>query len=339
MPLGFWGEGVATGLALPEGVTLDSVAPTLAAIAGVKRPHPEVRSGEAIDRVASGDPPRLLVLLVWKDISSADLRRSEDAWLELQAASRRGAFTDGAVAGSQPLDPAALLTTIGTGGLPHQHGIIGSALRSDSGAIVPAWGPRAPLSVIAALGDDLDESSKQDARVGLVGTRRFDRGLIGGNWYVEQDTDDVRLLRRGPAAQAQVARSLLEGGYGDDDVTDLLAVALEGEDVAALDEATAAIARAAESAAGGSVAFALTGIGSDAPRDPVPAADLATAVERAVGAEVIEAEAVGGFFLDQDALVKAEVSQDDVVKAVRDSDYLRGGDVFTSTAIELGRYC
>ena len=54
-------RGVEAGT-LPPGVTLDDVAPTLAAAAGFRRPFPRVRSGAAVDaRADPGPDARLLV--------------------------------------------------------------------------------------------------------------------------------------------------------------------------------------------------------------------------------------------------------------------------------------
>ncbi|MGH2696919.1 MAG: hypothetical protein ACRDIW_08000, partial [Actinomycetota bacterium] len=74
--------------------------------------------------------------------------------------------------------------------------------------------------------DDLDELRDQAPRIGLVGTAEWDRGLIGGTWYLENDRDDVILEPR-PARQVDAAAELVATGYGRDDVPDLLAVAME----------------------------------------------------------------------------------------------------------------
>jgi hypothetical protein len=340
--MAFWGTNVAPNVSLPGRPTLDSVAPTLAEVAGLRRPHPEVRSGKRQAGVAvTGNRVKLIAVIVWKEISTAELRGSPERWPELKSAFDSGASTLQASAGSLPLDPGALLATIGTGGLPRQHGITGATVRNDRGQVVQAWGKGAPVSVIAALGDDVDESSDQDARVGVVGTHSYDRGLIGRNWYVQTDRDDVRIMDpdKRPDEQVRSAEQLLGSGYGDDDVTDLLAVAFQGEDLDALDRATARLIRAAEDASGGSVAFAFAGTGSGAPDDSVPAAKLTRALKGKLGTDVVAASSVGGLFLDQEVLLQEEMSENAVVKALRSLPELRGGDVFSATAIQLARYC
>lgn len=342
LPLAFWGKNVVRHGSSPSRATLDSVAPTLAEIAGVRRPHPEVRSGKAIAGVAGTDERvKLLVVIVWKDISTTELRTAPERWPRSKTAFDSGIWTVRAASGSLPLDPGALLATIGSGGTPRQHGITGAIVRNEDGDAVQAWSRRAPVSVIAALGDDLDESSDQDARVGVVGTRTHDRGLIGGNWYVQADRDDVRIMDPDARAHALVraAERLLASGYGDDDVTDLLAVAFQGGDLDALDRATGRLIRAAENASGGSVAFAFAGTGSGAPDDAVSASQIARALEGELNANAIIASSVGGFFLDQRILLEEEMSEDTVVKTLRSLPASRGGDVFSATAIQLARYC
>ena len=96
-----------------------------------------------------------------------DLRDEVTPWLN-RTSSRAGSTTEPrsdepgiaaglATAGSLPLDPTAVETTIGTGGLPSQHGITGTWVRNAQGRLVRAFGPGAPTPVIAALGDDLDQ--------------------------------------------------------------------------------------------------------------------------------------------------------------------------------------
>jgi hypothetical protein len=341
VPLVFWGTGVDGEGAIESGVTLDGAAPTLAELIRLNRPHPDVRSGRAIESVIAGSDARLAVVVVWKGVGSRDLEDQPGSWPVLRRLLREGAGTLDARVGSLPLDPAAVLTTIGTGGLPQDHGITGSTVRNDRGRAVLAWGPSAPFSVIATLGDDLDERFDQAPRIGLVGTAVSDGGLIGGNWYIENDRDDVIVdLRPGP--QSEAAERLLATGYGRDDVPDLLAVAMEGP-LASLDRALGRLVAAADRASGGEAAVVVTGTGSV---DTGPGAVQAREVERLIESElgvVVEATAVGGLFLDQEATARLDVSDDRVVAAARDLEAPGGGrlfaDVFPQIAVTFARYC
>ena len=343
VPLVFGGGAIRGGAEIPDDTALDAVAPTLAAALGVRRLHPEVRSGTEIPGVASGPRARLGLIVVWRGVSSALLERNPDRWPVLRDLLRDGAGTLRAQVGSLPLDPAAVLTTVGTGGLPRQHGITGAVVRSDSGDILEAWAPGAPPSVIAALGDDMDERSGQAARVGLVGGDRSERGLIGGNWYLSNDRDDVRTTERSTAAErAAATRRLLASGYGVDRTPDLLAVVLD-DAVPAMDRATGEIVAAARRGSGGAFAVAVTATGA-ADRDAVSAEDLLAEVEARtpLPTDGVVAMTPGGLFLDPAALAEADLPEDRIAAALEAAaDGGRGliADAFPGFAVSLARYC
>lgn len=337
VPLVFAGPGV-TG-EVPAGATLDRLAPTIARAIGLARPHPEVRSGKAIDEVRVEARPRLALLVAWKGIGSGDLERRPGAWPMLRSLLDQGAGSLDADAASQPLDPTAVLTTIGTGGLPAEHGITGSVVRNDAGAAVAAWSEPAPFSVIAALGDDLDEMNRQEPRVGVVASDPLDRGVIGRDWYVEHDTDD-EIVVGSPADGADTALELLASGFGADEVPDLLAVVLEGS-IRAMDRATRAIVEVV--LAEETTLLVVTSTGSmGASPDPVPADQIARQAEREAG-PAVEAVATGGFFLDQDAIGEGRTSEDRVMREVRRAEGPGGerifADVFPGTAVEFAEFC
>src|SRR5207342_3885047 len=59
VPMVFAGAGVTDGGSVPDGTTLDRVAPTVSDVLGFERAFPEVRSGTSITGVADGERPRL----------------------------------------------------------------------------------------------------------------------------------------------------------------------------------------------------------------------------------------------------------------------------------------
>jgi hypothetical protein len=343
VPLVFAGDAVRRGAEVRDGTTLDSVAPTLAAALGLRRPHPEVRSGTEIPGLVSGKRARLGLIVVWRGISSAVLERHPDRWPALRGLLGDGPGTLRSEVGSLPLDPPAVLTTIGTGGLPRQHGITGTLVRDDEGAVVEAWAEGAPFSVIAALGDDLDERSGQAARIGLVGGDPSERGLIGRNWYLRHDRDDVRIEAGSTAAErAAAARRLLASRFGTDRSPDLLAVVLD-DTVGAMDRATAELVAAVRAAADGTFVAAVTATGG-AGRDGIPAEELITTVRdrTEVPADGIVAATPGGLFLDPEALAEVDVP-DDRIAAALEGVTVDGRrpivDAFPGFAVSLARYC
>jgi hypothetical protein len=345
VPIVFWGAGVAGGGALPENVTLDAIAPTVSDVLGFERPFPEVRSGRAIDGVAerASPPPRLVLLIAWKTTGTPDLEEQQDAWPFLASMIDDAIGTLDARTGSLPMDPAATLTTIGTGGLPSQHGITGSYLRNDEGQLTRAFDdPNAPVQVIATLADDLEEADPSTL-VGVVATDRRDAGIVGGGWYEGQDPVDVVI---GDADALPVGIDVyLRTGYGGDDVPDVLGVVLSGG-VERLDRLTRRIVRAAERATDGAVLVVVAGTGTtERTRTALPDTSIVEAVEEAVPSprSVVAAAVAGGLFLDQQVLTQAELSGQVAVDAMLGVTTQDGGamiaDAFQGFAVSFARYC
>ena len=339
VPLVFSGAGVdpAANISSPS---LDDVAPTEASILGLTRAHPEVRSGQAIAGIATGERPTLLLEVVLKGVGSADVNNSK-AWRTLRRLISSGAGTLSATTGSLPIDPAAVEATVGTGGLPFQHGITGTAVRNDRGQVEAAWSRGAPLSVIATLADDLDKHYGQDARIGLVSDSLSDRGLIGGNWYLNNDRDDIRIASEVDVVEE--ARKLLSSGYGDDDVPDLLAVALQGDD-RSIDARLDGLLKAARSRQ--HVAIVVVGTGTSRASDGVT---TAAAVEKRIDRSLHQRQPVvlsagpSGIFLDQRVIAKYHIKQDVILKALTAMKAPGEGklfdQVFPAIAVEFARYC
>lgn len=341
VPLVFVGKGVASRPRLPEQVTLDRIAPTAAALIGLDRPHPEVRSGTPIESVIE-EPgqARLLLEVVWVGIGSQDLTAARGDWPALRSLLRDGAGTLRARAGSLPLDPAAVLTTIGTGGLPRQHGITGTLVRNEQGRLVYAWGRGTPFSVIAALGDDLDELRDQEPRIGIVAADRSHLGAIGGNWYLDTDQDDIVIGSGRASAQSQVATDLLRSGYGHDETPDLLVVTMR-DSIEAMDRALQELV----DAAGDEAVVVVTSTGSMATQNGIRSATLRRDLEARIGSgdPVVEAMGLGGVFVNQETLAARDLSEDSLISALRETRTGGGrplfADVFSSIAVSLARYC
>jgi hypothetical protein len=349
VPIVFAGAGVDPGATIPRGTGLDRIAPTLSEIVGLRRPHPEVRSGVAVPGVvapgvAAGDRPRLVLEIAWKGVGTADLRSGRHDWPFLASLLRSGTGTLDGATGSLPLDPAATLTTIGTGGLPSQHGITGTLVRNDSGEVVTAWEPGSPLSVIATMPDDLDQQTDQASKIGLVAPDLSDRGIIGGTWYLGHDRDTVAVAS-GPSAVTAASR-LLATGLGRDGVPDVLAVVLDGS-IRSMDRRTERIAAAARAAAEGSVVVALAGTGSAAAGSDtaVAASHVTAAIEAAVPgtARVVAGAVPGGLFLNQDTLASLGITGQVVVQALLQAEAPDGSklfvDAFQGFAVSFARYC
>lgn len=332
VPIGFFGTGVDPGATIPAGTGVDDVAPTIAEIVGFDRPHPDVRSGTAIEGVAAGSSPRLVVQIVWVGRGSGDLGRTQTAQnlVDEAAATLEGDTT------SLPVDPVAVLTTIGTGGRPSQHGLTGKRVRDDSGTLRTAWSEKSPVSVIATLGDDLDEKLDQRPEIGIVAARRSYLGAIGGNWYIDVDRD--RIVKTEPGREARDAARLLDRPFGADDVPDLAVIVVESGPEG-LDDVFRTVLRRASAISDDSAAYVFTATGpagGDEVFDPegLPGDDVDALVEAVVP---------GGLFVDQDELARRQVSEDVVLRSLAE---MRDGsgdavfaDAFPAIAVAFGRYC
>lgn len=351
VPVVLSGAGIASGTTPPAGVGLDDVAPTISDALGFDRPHPSVRSGEAIPgATTSGFPPRLVVLVAWKGVGSDDLTSAPDDWPRLRALMNEGTGTLQGETNALSADPAAALTTLGTGGNPSQHGITGTLLRNETGELVTAWGRRSPGHVIATLAEHLDHELDEKPVIALVGTREEDRGLIGGDWYGfdKESSDLVSMLPASstPRDLALEARQVLRSApFARDDVPDLLAVSQEGP-VAELDRELGRIVDAVREAAGGDVLVAVAGTGSGGGRAGGRSAlRLMTQIEEAVPGprRMIEAVGPGEIFLDQDALATAGMSDEVVLDALFQMRGRSGqplfADAFPSVTVTFGRFC
>ena len=344
-PLWFLGRGIREGQ-LPHDVELDQVAPTLEPLLGLHRPYADVRSGTAIAGVAEdGMTTPLVVLIAWKGIGELDrklaLRRlmhradvletppKPDGGGKLIGVAQAHRYLRGvgtaagsASAGSLPLDPTAVEATIGTGGLPAEHGITGTKLRGEAGTVDRSFRSASSGSVIATLGDDLDETTGGRALIGLIG-ETSDLGLTGDNWY-----HDGRIVDRMVAPATPVGSQIdpfIGGGWGADDTPDILGVALsgdEGED----ERATATIERTVLQAVP-SATIVVAGTGSlhapNAVRAPSPPG-TATA-------------AAGGLFVEHDA--PAQQLVDGLEASTAPDGAPLFADAFVSYAVRFGSYC
>jgi hypothetical protein len=232
-----------------------------------------------------------------------------------------------ATSGSLPLDPTAVEATIGTGGLPSQHGITGTKIRDNvSGRVVTAFGPGAPQPIIATLGDDLDKATGGRTRIGLVASAPGDMALTGDHWYGGAPIVD-RIAHVSGDDRVNIAPFLADG-WGADSVPDLLAVGLSGSFPA--DERTMAAIEARVLRAVPDATLVVAGTGSLKVKHAVHAT-------APTGTDTL---AAGGAFVERGP---SALPAQNVVDAMHAGTAPDGSpmfaDAFASYAVQFGRYC
>ncbi|MGZ8614088.1 MAG: hypothetical protein ACXWX4_05335, partial [Actinomycetota bacterium] len=283
------------------------------------------------------------VLIAWTGIGTPDRGSGPGAGRFLRGAPREGAGTLEAETGSLPVDPAATLTTIGTGGLPSSHGITGTFLREDDGDVQRAWSTSESGSVIATFADDLDRGTSERALIAGVLSAPADRGLIGNGWYLDAgDRDTVIQIGQEPRHAAVVSREIVTSeGVGRDDVTDVLGVVLDGS-LAEVDRGTADVVTTIRELVP-EATFVVAGTGSLRSGAGDDAAELATNVDASLGVPVVEGTAADGFFLDRGVMVEGSLTAQQVADELRRERSRRGDalfdDVYPSFAVAFSRYC
>ncbi len=191
VPIVFAGAGVTTGANVPDGTTLDGVAPTVSEALGFERTHPEVRSGTAVAgrrrrrAAASGSAGGLEGRRL---IRARDRVRTTGRSSPRCSTTARGRSTVRPVRcrstrrrRSRRSGPAVCRRS--TGSPARSSGTVraGSCRRTR---------PMLPVQIIATLADDLDHANPSTL-VGLVAPDERDRGIVGGGWYPGEDPVDA----------------------------------------------------------------------------------------------------------------------------------------------------
>ena len=73
VPLVFSGAGIRPDAPIPDGATLDRVAPTLIDLLGIEWNNPAVHPGAPLPVTSSGDVPKLVLVLALEGVGSEDL--------------------------------------------------------------------------------------------------------------------------------------------------------------------------------------------------------------------------------------------------------------------------
>jgi len=224
VPLVIYGPGVVGRRGTVERpTTLADLAAMTADLIGHRtfsapdgRPDPELPG--------SGEPPRVVVTLVWDGAGWNTLEAHPGRWPTLKRLSEAGVSYTKATIGSTPSNTPPIHTTIGTGAFPRTHGIPHVKMRTASGAYVdPFEGDDASEVKVNTLGDDYDRARDELPHIGVVATVNWHLGMIGHGAELTGADRDIAVLLNDQGLT-----------YGNNDFYDIPPVA----DPVALDEAT-----------------------------------------------------------------------------------------------------
>lgn len=194
VPLFFYGPGHVAEAGKVEGpVTVADIAPTFARFLGSDF---DTTDGGPLEEalMPGGDPPKLIVLVVWDGGGRNVLAEYPAAWREVRRLIPDGAWYDDATVGSSPSVTPATHATMGTGVFPRTHGALDLRIREGDRLVGPILnGPQYLLA--PTLADEWDRDQGNLPVVGFVATEPA-LGMIGHGSYAEGGDKDLALGQR-----------------------------------------------------------------------------------------------------------------------------------------------
>jgi arylsulfatase A-like enzyme len=198
VPLVFYGPGLLTTVAKADpAVTLADVAPTLAKLIGADFRAHDGRLLSGVSLAPGAQPPRLIVTVVWDGGGWNTLNQWRDAWPNLARMMRDGISFTRATVGSSPSVTPSIHTTLGAGEWPSRHGVTGIWIRDEAGRRVDSFlrGESSRFIEVPTLAERWDESTDNEARIGMVAYEPWHLGMIGmGAERAGGDHDDAAWL-------------------------------------------------------------------------------------------------------------------------------------------------
>ncbi len=192
VPMFLYGPGHVPAVGrVTRPVRMTDLAPTYARYLGFRFP---ARDGQPLEEaIAPGTgPPKLILTVVWDGAGRNVLDEHPDAWPTLGRLIDEGAWYENATVGSSPSVTPTVHTTIGTGALPRNHGLID--LRFLVGdRLVGTRGVSSRYLRIPTLADRYDRARDNRAEIGIVASGGT-LGMIGKGALFEGGDRDVAIL-------------------------------------------------------------------------------------------------------------------------------------------------
>jgi hypothetical protein len=178
VPIFLYGPGHVPEVGpVEDEATVADIAPTLAAhlrfdLRGV--------DGRVLEPAvpSAGEPPRLVVVVVWDGAGRNVLERHPDAWPVLRSLIPHGTWFDRATVGSSPSVTPAVHATLGSGLFPTRHGLVDLRLRIGEEVVAATdLGPR--FLRRSSLADRYDAALGNRPLVGTVALDEWHLAMSG----------------------------------------------------------------------------------------------------------------------------------------------------------------
>ncbi|HEX2025044.1 MAG TPA: alkaline phosphatase family protein [Actinomycetota bacterium] len=194
VPIFFYGPGhVPAAGQIGRPVTVADMAPTLAGHLGFEFDTADGDPlAEAIE--GSGDPPRLVLVVVWDAGGRNVLAAHQAAWTPVSRLIPQGAWFEHATVGSSPSVTPAVHATLGSGVLPRRHGVLDLRIREGDKLVGPILnGPQYMLE--PTLADEWDRANGNRPVIGLIASEPT-LGMMGHGSYLDGADRDIALGQR-----------------------------------------------------------------------------------------------------------------------------------------------
>jgi hypothetical protein len=177
-------------------VNITDVFPTVGELAGVRLPE---RDGTTLHEAlgpGDGDPPKLIVTVVWDGVGNNVLARWPQRWPHLARIMRRGTSYVNASVGSSPSITPATHGSLGTGSYPREHGVTAINMRRDNGEMTSAMADRNPRDLeLTTYADEVDRALDNQPEAGMLAWKAWHMPMLGhGAWLEGGDADHLALI-------------------------------------------------------------------------------------------------------------------------------------------------
>lgn len=172
-------------------VTSVGIAPTVAKLLNFPFTAPDgaPMTEALLPEARRGDPPKLIVTVVWDAGGDNVLAAHPKSWPYLKSLIPKGTWFQNASVGSSPTSTAQIHASMGTGAFPDEHLLVGHRLRVGNTLVTP-WNQGPNLITLPTLADLYDRAMGNEPLVGISATVNIHFGMMShGSFFNGGDRD------------------------------------------------------------------------------------------------------------------------------------------------------